>query len=91
MLESEMLTWGKESGGGSESRPAMRARIAVDAMGGDHAPDEIVAGAGDIISSPWIVPAGACHPARDESCQADYLPVVKINYLTLQHESDTMD
>jgi phosphate acyltransferase len=40
-----MLTSGKESGGGSERRPAMRARIAVDAMGGDHAPDEIVAGA----------------------------------------------
>jgi len=30
---------------GSDTAPAGRARVAVDAMGGDHAPDEVVAGA----------------------------------------------
>lgn len=42
------MTRGKVSRGGSERRAAVdvvRARIAVDAMGGDHAPDEAVAGA----------------------------------------------
>lgn len=42
------MTPGKDSRGGSERRAAVdlvRARIAVDAMGGDHAPEETVAGA----------------------------------------------
>jgi len=32
---------------GTESQPDARVRVAVDAMGGDHAPDEVVAGAVD--------------------------------------------
>lgn len=42
-----MLTRGKDSRSGPQRRPAveLNARIAVDAMGGDHAPEETVAGA----------------------------------------------
>lgn len=42
-----MLTRGKDSRGGSQTPAAVevKARIAVDAMGGDHAPEEPVAGA----------------------------------------------
>jgi glycerol-3-phosphate acyltransferase PlsX len=39
-LDIEMLR-------GSDSAPGGRVRVAVDAMGGDHAPDEVVAGALD--------------------------------------------